>query len=167
MSFQPSYCRTAVHPKTTTGKDTPGPPPPGAAKALLQLLFLLICRLEWVLRRSDTDDHYDWRVDNSRTKIILSEWQWHSLSTHYISETGCAWQLSPGLPTDRFLMPTWLHLVVAHTNTGNVDSPDCINHHRDIITAVFQRQTCLAMSPWLQPPSQTFSVAKHTSFTGC
>ena len=56
-------------------KNTPGPPPAGAAKALLQLLFLLVQRFDWVLRRSATDDYDDWRDDNRRTRSILSGWQ--------------------------------------------------------------------------------------------
>ncbi len=39
-------CNAAAYSKTTGKKKVKGVPPPGAAKALLQLLFLLVQRLE-------------------------------------------------------------------------------------------------------------------------
>ena len=56
-------------------KNTSGPPPPGAAKALLQLLFLLVRRYEWVLRGSaatSVDDYDDWADERQRTRSFLS-----------------------------------------------------------------------------------------------
>ena len=46
-------CSAAAYSKTTGKKKVKGVPPPGAAKALLQLLFLLVQRLEsWTHRSS-------------------------------------------------------------------------------------------------------------------